>query len=656
MSNTPLNERLHGRSYIRLHPDMTEAAMSSRNAAPMVEDPACLSENSTTERNIALVVFLVSFAYLYLFRRFTGMEPDEGIILQGAERVLHGQTPYRDFFSFYTPGSYYMTAAALKLLGDSLAAARSVVALGASVVSALTYLLARRVCSRGVALLAAALTTCTCLPYRDLVLHNWDSTLWAMLALYAAVLYLEAPGAKRAFALGSLAAVTVLVEQSKGAGLTLGLALGFAVLAIASWRRERLCRLPCGKPPAFREKSGKTIAERKGVAAGAESRRLSARQAAKPLAAIAAGFMWPFAVVFAWFAHQHAVAPMVADWLWPLHHYSLANSVGYGYQNWSDASRATLFGDASWGRRLLFLAVATPCFLMPVLPLVAAAVFAWLSYRAIWGGRGVGPDRRRDAALESGRDGRAVRKQPDPWSQSPGLYRDAGATRAQYYLLASAVITGLLLSVLAGRTDILHFVYLAPMLYLVLAWILNGRDVPSPLFRALRPVLRVVVVTCFALLAAVLAVTALTAPVSIKTRRGEVRAPAPDQVLAAIQSQVDSGATIFVYPYLPLYYYLTATFAPGPHDYLQPGMHTPEQQAEMVRHVADDRTPVVVYEYAFDDKIASSWPRTPIEAIAKDPVADFLLAHYRSCSVLKSAAGGRFLFMVRKDLGCPGEP
>lgn len=82
-------------------------------------------------------------------------------------------------------------------------------------------------------------------------------------------------------------------------------------------------------------------------------------------------------------------------------------------------------------------------------------------------------------------------------------------------------------------------------------------------------------------------------------------------------------------------------------------MHTPEQAAEELHSLEADRTAVALYEYAFDEKVASSWPRTPPEAIARDSVADFLLSHYHTCGVLKSAAGWRFFFMVRKDLSCP---
>lgn len=50
---------------------------------------------------------------------------DEGVILVGASRVLHGQLPYRDFFSIVTPGSYYLLASFFKVFGESLLTARA---------------------------------------------------------------------------------------------------------------------------------------------------------------------------------------------------------------------------------------------------------------------------------------------------------------------------------------------------------------------------------------------------------------------------------------------------------------------------------------------------------------------------------------------------
>lgn len=76
------------------------------------------------ERLITLALFVVSLLYLSIFRRYTLLDPDEGIILQGAQRILDGQVPYRDFFSFFTPGSYYLNALLFRMFGNTFLVAR----------------------------------------------------------------------------------------------------------------------------------------------------------------------------------------------------------------------------------------------------------------------------------------------------------------------------------------------------------------------------------------------------------------------------------------------------------------------------------------------------------------------------------------------------
>src|SRR5260370_34153395 len=125
-----------------------------------------LTGRTRTEYAIPLLVFLLSVAYLCIFCRYTSLEPDEGIVLCGAERILRGEVPYRDFFSFYTPGSFYLVALVFRIFGDSLVAARLSLAVAGTVCSLVTYLLARRVCPRGIALFAAAPTTPAGVPYR----------------------------------------------------------------------------------------------------------------------------------------------------------------------------------------------------------------------------------------------------------------------------------------------------------------------------------------------------------------------------------------------------------------------------------------------------------------------------------------------------------
>ena len=110
---------------------------------------------------------------------------------------------------------------------------------------------------------------------------------------------------------------------------------------------------------------------------------------------------------------------------------------------------------------------------------------------------------------------------------------------------------------------------------------------------------------------------------------------------------------ILVYPYLPLYYYLTGTFNPTRYDYFQPGMNTPEQANEILARLKSNSNSPVLFESSFVEKIPRSWPGTPITDIVKDPVADYIVHEYHVCKILSSPSNWRFLVMMRKDQACP---
>src|SRR5579864_1234053 len=102
-------------------------SVTLRDAGPIggaTETSGMSSAVSRWERVFPLIVFFGCLAYLCIPLRYSSLEPDEGIVLQGAERVLHGQVPYRDFFSFYTPGSFYFLALWFRIFGDSFIMAR----------------------------------------------------------------------------------------------------------------------------------------------------------------------------------------------------------------------------------------------------------------------------------------------------------------------------------------------------------------------------------------------------------------------------------------------------------------------------------------------------------------------------------------------------
>ena len=306
---------------------------------------------------------------------------------------------------------------------------------------------------------------------------------------------------------------------------------------------------------------------------------------------------------------------MVADWLWPLQHYSRANRVPYGYQNWSDDARHQLFGTGSPLERLIKVLAISPCFWIPVLPLIAVGLLGYWIVQA----------RRNSAADE----------------------------KSAYYVIVAATFAGLSLSAVVVRADIIHFMYLQPLNCLVLAWLLDGRDLPGRLIRSTRHFFAAYVVVALALFGLAPLLGARSAHNQVATRRGVVTTRGKDTVIDYVQAHVPAGETILVYPYLPLYYYLTGTFSPGRYDYFQPGMHTREQADEIVRELATRRVDAVLFETNFLDKVSHSWPGTPLTEIAEDPVADYIVRNYRSCRVLNSPAEWRFLFMVRRDLVCP---
>jgi hypothetical protein len=548
------------------------AAPAGREILSAIYQP----ERSRSELYITAATFLLSIAYLLIFRRFTTMEPDEGIVLQGAQRILRGEVPYRDFFSFLTPGSFYLHALLFKIFGNSFLVPRTALAVFGGVFAATGYLLSRRVCSRGIALVAVALLTLTTLPYRFLALHNWDSSLLACLAVYCAVRMIESPRAGWGFALASFTSLTVLFEQSKGAGLGLGLCLGFASLHLMRGYRLGLNRIGW--------------------------------------ASIAAGLSWPFLLTLAYFTSQHALGTMLADWLWPLQHYSAANHVPYGYANWTETSRHRMFETGPLWLRVVMVFAISPHFLVPALPLVAVALFLY-------------------------------------WARQ-STRKKAPQRRLAYYLVVAGALSGLLLSIVVARADMIHFMYLQPLYILVLAWMLEGRDIPGRIFKTIHPILSAVLVLAFLVFSIPLLLRTINPPFQVSTRRGTVTMPAHDTALEYLQAHVEPGGTVLVYPYLPLYYYLTATFSPTGFDFFQPGMNPEEQGQIILRELASGRVHAVLFEPSFPEKIPSSWPGTPLKAIVRDPVADYIMSHYRGCRMVHSPEWN-FMFMVPKEAACP---
>jgi hypothetical protein len=559
---------------------IAEPEIVTENVIAALPDPTTgVPENTRSECLIAISILLVSFFSLCLFRRATWIDLDEGIILQGAQRILDGQVLYRDFFSFFTPGSYYLLPLVFRVFGDSYVVAHTLLAVVGATFSPVTYLLSRRVCGRQASLLVTGLMTITALPLRFVVLHNWDSTLWACLTLYCAVRLLETCSPSWAFAAASFASLTVLFEQSKGAGLLLGLLLGFLIIALYGQQ-----------PNVFNRRH---------------------------LTAIALGLAWPLLITFAYFGSQHAFGEMMKSWFWPVQHYSTANRVPYGYGNLPEETQYQLFHTGSWAMRLVVRLVFAPRFWIPYLPLFGVALFLRLSLQK---------------------------------------WRDIQVTAHwKYYVLVSGVISGLLPTVIAVRADYIHFFFLQPIFFLLIAWFLDGKEIRSSFVR--RQAAAVGFFLCISLLAmgAQGFIFQALSREKVLTRRGLVAMGTKDMVIDYIQAHVPPGETILFYPYMATYYYLTKTYSPTRFEFSQPGMHTYEQMQVMLAEFSAHPTRFVVYEPAFLDHIHDSWPNTPAEALARDPLESYIAHNYHPCARLTTPTNWHFVVMTRRDLACPSD-
>jgi 4-amino-4-deoxy-L-arabinose transferase-like glycosyltransferase len=531
-------------------------------------------ERSLRDVVIVLLLALLAVFWVWPCFLFTRLDYDEGILLQGAVRILQGQVPYRDFFSFYTPAGYYVYAALFKVFGTSIVVARATLIAYAAFFASVTYLLARRAGSRTQSAFAACLLTLICLPSRFAVLHNWDSTVAAVLALYCAVRYLENNSAWRLLLCGFFAGATLMLEQSKGAGLLLGLTIAAAALYRLEPRRHSLHQLFW----------------------------------------LSLGTLAPVATVLVYFASHGALLPMLRAWTWPLQHYTSVNRLPYGFLQWLPVRDVLRTSHLLDGGITLLVLLAT-C-VTAALPIVLLGAWSVVLTRLLL---------------------RKIELRAD----------------ARFAVLHGAVLFGVFAATLAtGRADFYRLAYMAPLFFFAIPSLADGRLLGIPTLAKLQPFTGSLLGAAFVLCGLLLTTSARQASYRLDTPRGPIRTSAPDSILPYLDAHVAPGAKLLVYPYVPLYSFLSGTLSPTQFEYLQAGMNTPAQFEEARRLLERDPNTPVLFEIDFRDVMPHVWPATPAEVVASDPMGDYIFRHYRPCKTLFGPRGP-FEFMVRKGVPCP---
>jgi hypothetical protein len=505
---------------------------------------------------LATTIFVAAGAavwWLWANRFFLTL--DEGIYLAGAERILRGQVPYRDFFVITGPGSFWIQAGILGLLGPTLRHARLSLVFDLALLTALVYWLSSRLGGRNVALVAA--TAFFALETRPLfrlyVNHRWDSSAFALLAVAFVFAGTESPHFGIFLAGGIAVAVAAWITPSL---LAVSVLLGVWLLMVKELRRHCI----------------------------------------PYLLGIISISLFATAVLF----FQGALGPMFRDLLWASRHYPGANAVPYGYGAIAPGGlRSILAGtqiSASVARATGFLSVLLPV----VLPL---AVYAgWMARRL-------------------------RRKQMD--------HREKLAT---LLMLASF---GFVISTYP-RWSADQLLFIAPIFYVLSSYLLC-RLLTGRIIRVASGGL-VLALAIASLSYSVLHI--LSEPV-IETRIGRLHAEASDQsIIKLASSRVRPGDSLFVYPYLPMVYFLTGGQNPTPYSFLQPGMmQAPDYDAALSALRA--RPPQWVFYFGLSPATYHGiWPAADPRALDLTPVDHFILSNYHPVGILQGT-GTHFFLLER---------
>ncbi len=485
------------------------------------------------------LLFSGAAIYLLPFMRLVLSAPDEGTMLVGAERIVHGQVFARDFFEVIGPGIFYLLAAWFKVFGISFLAARAYLFVDLLATAIIIYFLSRRFCPD------LEFLPCTVLAgtYFGLfsigVSHHFDGNLYALLALVCLILWQSNRKAIFLAMSGALLAIATCIMQPKGILLVVAFSLWLIV-------RER-----------------------------------ELRKWALPLTLIIGSYVLVIGIVLAYFWRQGALGSLIyANCIFPNRDYGSANSVSYGYGllgvNWK--VWAGVFGQSVFGKTISALLIL-PEILLALIPFLTPilgvkfklaldrpeSLLLWLSGYALW------------------------------FSE-------------------------------IHRTDIIHLTYGSPILIVLFAHFLER-------YKSLvaRGVTALIYFSAGALAFwSFIAVTVGAKP--IVTRAGTVTSidrTAP-HVLGYLDESVKARDEIFVYPYSPIYYFLSRTVNPTRFSILMYGYNTPEQFREVTEILDERKVQYVVWDTNFVGKEEKEgFPRALQPRPDQLIVEPYLRAHYR---------------------------
>jgi hypothetical protein len=471
---------------------------------------------------LAAALFLVSLCLLQWLNgdRFQ-LSLDEGIYLDGASRTARGQVPYRDFFTFTGPGTFWTYGTVFRLFGTTLGNARLVLSIEIALLAAAIYWLAAVLTSGSFAAALGAVFAAFCLdtPGNLYISHRWDSNSWALLAV--------------------MFAATGLMRTERAWWIAAGISA-----ALAAWTT----------PPFL-------------ILIALMTAWMTWTRRFQSLGLFVIGVGLPSIAAAAVLLYTGALGPMSTQLLWAVSHYGGPNRVPYGYL----VARPQQFA------RLIE-------FLTPVL----LPVIAYLGLAAV-------------------------------------LYLRPQYARQHKDLLALLVVfsIGVLLAGLP-RLGAHQLIFLSPIF-----WVLTGYVLYAFAGLASRWLTAAVAfLLCLLLISSFKMDRPFTE--TVETNAGPMRCTTEDaKLVSALGTRIAPGETLFVFPYLPIVYFITGADNPSRYLFLQPGMMTDQDEAAVEAELRA-HPPKWMLACRFPPRFWSAiWPHTNPGRLEFPRLERYMSANYR---------------------------
>lgn len=196
-------------------------------------------------RGLAFYALFV-FGFLLLFTQIKSPANlyDEGLMLTNAERVRAGEVPYRDFWTMYGPGYFYVLAGLFSLVSPTILAARLFDTTLRFLLALEVYLVTRTLTSRRAALIPYTFVTFWLATIRFYSYPAFPATGALLLAALFFVKYLRDDRSRWLFLTGIALGLAALLRLDFGGYGALGFGLALAAFELRkTWATIRSSRL-----------------------------------------------------------------------------------------------------------------------------------------------------------------------------------------------------------------------------------------------------------------------------------------------------------------------------------------------------------------------------------------------------------------------------